>query len=48
MVWEIYVLKHKKNKFGKDFYKLLNNGVYSKTMENVRNQLRLELIKKYE
>ena len=40
--------KQKRNKrnivFGKDFYKLLNNAFYRKTMENVRNRLRLEIV----
>ena len=30
----------------KDFYKLLSNGIYGKTMENVRNPKRLEFFKK--
>ena len=35
-----------KNDFEKDFYKLLNNAFYGKTMEKVRNRLELEFIKK--
>ena len=37
-----------KNDFNKDFYNFLNNAFYGKTMENVRNRLGLEFIKKYE
>ena len=37
-----------KKDFEKDFYKLLNNTFYGKTMENVRKRSRLEFIKKDE
>ena len=41
---------HKRNKavndFERDFYKLLNNAFYGKTMENVRNRLKIQFIKK--
>ena len=35
-----------KNDFGKDFFKLLVNAAFGKFLENVRNRLGLELIKK--
>ena len=34
------------NDFEKDFYKLLKNAFYGKTMENVRNRLKLKFLKK--
>ena len=34
------------NDFEKDFYKLLNNSFYGKTMENIRNRCKIEFIRK--
>ena len=35
-----------KNEFEKDFYKLLNNSFHCKTMENIRNRLKINFIEK--
>ena len=37
-----------KNDFEKYFFKLLVNAAFGKKMENVRNRLKIEFIKKYD
>ena len=37
--------KNAKSKFDKDLWKLMNNSVFGKTMENLRNRVNVDLVR---
>ena len=39
-----YKRKHATNSFEKDFFKLINNSVYGKTIENLRKKIKIRLV----